>query len=1159
VINGVVRKKNMRQLYENFLLFCNKKLISFMVEKSENEEVTVGNSAQTLLTALPVGVLVFDSDFLITYFNPWFTAANIFPKTESAAAKKLNILTGKIPFFEEIQSEIKKLSTKHSFEKSVQSQKSDNEKNPSLLVKGTALFDGNNFAGGILLVEEIQESESQATAVSELHSEDYQNIFKQLDSLFLITDHEGTVQLLFGGLLKTIFKKQKTFTQRLLEDLFEGEARQQVKELFAEASGKKKKINSVIRSAVNEEQYLLDLQLCPVATAKKGVQFYCVFLSDISSLKEEQNLLQQQIDELWFYEMIIEKTTDALLVLNQNGEIISWNKAAEALTGYTKSEVYNKPLGKVFLSFGNDNLENVFSYLNTNDRYQAETTLLTKQKQKKEVEVTFFISSKDSGNNYIVLCADVTQKKEFERSLRVSEERFRSLVQNATDLICNINEQGKILYANPAFLNKLGLTQQELSEKKLQDLFDTTSPQKRFSLKQVVQGKMPSAELTLVSKEGVAVEVLCDFSVAFDSQNKIKHIGAILSDITAEKAFQQELLLMRAIFEASNDGIAVESDNAFIIVNNSFAKIFGYETGEELLQTEPMTLVDKRDYARVKSYSEARAQREPSPNHYEFLGKKKDGSDAYVEVSVTDFAFSENHFFVVVARDITERKKVEQAIKESEEHYRTITESLDDSLWTAERSAQNMRFTFFTSSIEKITGYPPSEFLNDTKYLFKITFPDDFKIVKVKLRKFINNYYKNSEELVFRIIHKQGHLVWIKNKITVTRNKQGTVQKMFGLVSDISLQKKAEEEVQRSADNLKKLNDTKDRFISIISHDLRTPFSSILGFTDILLNDDDISPDESKQYIGFIQESAQSMLSLVNSLLDWTRLQTGRIRFEPGKIDLFEQVKKAFDALAGFALTKNITLKNEIAQEVYVFADKNLLAQVFQNLLSNALKFTPSGGTISINIAQSDVPRFIEVSVTDTGMGIAKENLPKIFDVDAKYTSEGTAGEKGTGLGLSLVREIVEKHGGKIWAESNVGKGTTFKFIIPKASATILLVDDTKTDRILYSKILKSFVPDYDILVAGNGEEAWKIISETSLALVISDHGMTKMNGIELVKKVNASQLKGKPQIIILSGDVGKPETLAYNDLGVDYVFQKPVNLAQLKEAIEKSMRKIFI
>lgn len=994
----------------------------------------------------------------------------------------------------------------------------------------------------------------------ETPNENLNNALQSFGNIIILTQPDGTVSYASGKLLDTLFRKKNNLLQQPVRGMFPEESLANLEKTLTEINETKKRSSFVATFVTKDDEFVFDIQIIPALSSKKEIQFISFYFEDITQWVKEQDALKQQIDELQFYETIIQKSTDALLVLSDEGKIIFWNKAAETLTGYSKSEVFNKPFEKFFLSIDHNGLLSIFTFLAESEKYNTNGSLLTKQKQKKEIEVSFFATqNRQSSQMYVVVGADITEKIEVERALRLSEERFRSIVQNATDLICNFSESGKIIYANPSFLLELGFTEEEIGEKKLPDLIEATaSQQKKFSIRQVISGKIISAELTFVKKNGDLLEVLGNFSVTYDAQKRIKYIGGIFSDITAKKAYEQELLLMRAIFEASNDGIAVESNNAFVIVNNSFAKIFGFEKGEELLNTNPMDLVDESDYKRIKGYTESRGRKENAPNHYEFLSRQKDGTKNYIEVSVTSFEFKDDIFFVVISRDVSERKRVQQAIKDSEERYRTITENLDDSLWTAERAGSNIRYTFFTSSIEKITGYSQSEFLQDTRYFFKITFPDDFKMVKEKLRKFINNYYKNSEELVFRIIHKQGHLVWIKNKITVTRNKSGAILKMFGLISDVSIQKKAEEEVQKSSDNLKKLNDTKDRFISIVSHDLRTPFSSILGFTDILLNDDEISEEESKQYIGYIQESAQSMLALVNSLLDWTRLQTGRIRFEPAKIDLFESVKKALDTLSGFAIKKGITLENLVTDEVNVFADKSLLAQVFGNLLSNALKFTKGGGTISISYAQSDIPRFIEVWVNDTGTGISKENLVKVFDVDAKFTSEGTAGEKGTGLGLSLVQEIVVKHGGKIWVESKVGKGTSFKFTLPKASATILLVDDNKTDRLLYSKILKSLAPDYEILLADDGEQAWSIIKETSLALVISDHTMPKMNGIELVKKLRSSTLKGKPQIIILSGDIGKPETLAYNDLGVEYVFQKPVNLTQFKEAIEQSLRKIF-
>ncbi|NCS81964.1 MAG: hypothetical protein AUJ54_00140 [Ignavibacteria bacterium CG1_02_37_35] len=1132
-------------------------------EEKQFEEIT----AAALLDAIPVGVLVFDEQQNITYLNACFSSLGVLrPKfLEKPVGKSLK--DEQLFLSADIRKEIQNLREQFFFEKELGNQKTSDGGEISVFLKGVALFEEENFRGGMLMVEDLKVLGKTNDSNPPLNNESYLNLLQNLSDFMVLTDADGSIGYVFGSQAKTVFRKniqtgkpEKDLLQRPINEILPQASLGNLEKSLKEIRETKKRSSFLTSFEVEAEEFVFDLQIFPVLAGRREIQFICFFFKDISPYIKEMEHLRQQIDELQFYETITQKASDALLVLNAEGKINFWNKAAEKLFGYSKSEVFNKPFEKFFLSIDHNKLFAIFSYLTATEKYNTSVSIITKQKQKKEIDISFLgTKNRESSQLYVVLCNDITEKIEVERVLRVSEERFRSIVHNASDLICNFSEAGRIIYANPSFLQELGLSEKELSEKKLTDFFETSSAQqKKFSIKQVIQGKVKSAELTFVKKNGGLLEVLGNFSVTYDAQKKLKYIGGIFSDITAKKAFEQELLLMRAIFEASNDGIAVESNNSFVIVNNSFAKIFGYEKGEELLNTNPLELVDETDLLRIRGYTEARARKETAPNHYEFLSRNKNGTQNFIEVSVTSFEFEDDIFFVVISRDVSERKRVQQAIKESEERYRTITENLDDSLWTAERAGNNIRYTFFTTSIEKITGYSQTEFLHDSRYFFKITFPDDFKMIKMRLRKFINNYYKNSEELVFRIIHKQGHLVWIKNKITVTRNQRGEILKMFGLVSDISIQKKAEEEVEKSSDNLKKLNDTKDRFISIVSHDLRTPFSSILGFTDILLNDDEITAEESKQYIGYIQESAQSMLALVNSLLDWTRLQTGRIRFEPAKIDLFEHVKKALEAVAGFAIKKGITLQNLVTDEINVFADKSLLSQIFGNLLSNALKFTKSGGTIAINFAQSDVPRFIEIWVNDTGTGISKENLSKVFDVDAKFTSEGTAGEKGTGLGLSLVKEIVEKHGGKIWVESKVGKGTTFKFTLPKASATILLVDDNKTDRLLYSKILKSFVPDYEIILAGDGAEAWEIIKETSLALIISDHTMPKMNGMQLVKRFRDSSIKGKPHVIILSGDVGKPETLAYNDLGVEYVFQKPVNLTQFKEAIEQSLRKIF-
>ena len=528
----------------------------------------------------------------------------------------------------------------------------------------------------------------------------------------------------------------------------------------------------------------------------------------------------------------------------------------------------------------------------------------------------------------------------------------------------------------------------------------------------------------------------------------------------------------------------------------------------------------------------------------------------YAEFSVSKFEYNTKTYLVAICRDVTERKRVQQAIRESEEKYRSLTENIDDFLFTYERTGRRLRPVFYTSSVEKVTGYTQTDFLSDSKLFLKIVHPDDFNLVKNKLKGLVRSKIQQSEEFEFRIINKHGNVVWIRNKINTIRGLDSRINRMYGLVSDITLRKKAEDDLKKSTENLVKLNETKDRFISIVSHDLRTPFSSILGFTDLLLNDTDLNEDEKKQYIRFIQESSKSMLSLVNSLLDWTRLQTGRIRFEPDRADVKTIIESALRALSGAAFQKNIDIVSEVNEDIFVFVDKNLTAQVFNNLISNAIKFTNKGGRIVVSAKPADHIRFIEFSVKDNGIGIKQANVEKLFGIDTKFTSEGTSGEKGSGLGLSLVNEIVQKHGGKIWVESEFGKGSEFKFLLPIASANILLVDNSKTDKILYSKILKNITPDYAIESASNGKEAMEKIISSPPALIISENLMPVMNGYELFKELKKSDLKGKPPVIILSSNVERQEIEDYHELGIEYVFRKPVNLRSFKDAVEKSLRK---
>ncbi len=238
-----------------------------------------------------------------------------------------------------------------------------------------------------------------------------------------------------------------------------------------------------------------------------------------------------------------------------------------------------------------------------------------------------------------------------------------------------------------------------------------------------------------------------------------------------------------------------------------------------------------------------------------------------------------------------------------------------------------------------------------------------------------------------------------------------------------------QEEIKRRSIELEQLNQVKDKFFSIISHDLRSPMNALSGTLD-LLEKNHITPEEFSNLTKTLRVQFNHTRTLINNLLDWTLLQMEKLSIQPEKVYLRPKVEESFEALRGL-YPKNIHMENNIPESVAGFGDPNIMTLVLRNLILNSLKFTESGGTISVKAAENG--KDITVSVTDNGMGIKPEAQELLFEKTSSYSTRGTANEKGTGLGLILCKEFVEKNGGRIWLESEWGKGSTFYFTVPKA------------------------------------------------------------------------------------------------------------------------------
>lgn len=242
----------------------------------------------------------------------------------------------------------------------------------------------------------------------------------------------------------------------------------------------------------------------------------------------------------------------------------------------------------------------------------------------------------------------------------------------------------------------------------------------------------------------------------------------------------------------------------------------------------------------------------------------------------------------------------------------------------------------------------------------------------------------------------------------------------------------ANEKILEQNTELQELNATKDKFFSIISHDLKGPLNSLSSFSGLLINYfDSLSKEEIQTLAKDLDKSLKNLFALLENLLEWSRSQTGAIEFKPEAFNLSELMQDNLELLTAQARTKDITLHYSHGQPVTVMAHKNSVTTVIRNLISNAIKFTPTGGTITLSATKSNEEALI--SIADTGVGMSKEVIDKIFRIDAKHSTKGTADEKGTGLGLVLCKDFVEKNNGSIGVQSEEGKGSTFYFTLPTA------------------------------------------------------------------------------------------------------------------------------
>ncbi|MBK7215330.1 MAG: PAS domain S-box protein [Bacteroidales bacterium] len=380
---------------------------------------------------------------------------------------------------------------------------------------------------------------------------------------------------------------------------------------------------------------------------------------------------------------------------------------------------------------------------------------------------------------------------------------------------------------------------------------------------------------------------------------------------------------------------------------------------------------------------------------------------------------------------LREKQALEKELASSEEKYRMLAQNVSDVIWKVDLNSG--KYSYVSPSIFKLHGYTVAEALQfDFSYLFttdsRLSFNED---LRHKILAFeAGDESARSFTVEMQQVSKDKTVIWVESVVNLLQNQEGKVTEILGVTRNIEKRKEAEQELKNTARELKELNATKDKFFSIIAHDLRNPFNALLNLTQFLI--EYIETDNKERAIemaGLLKDSSLSTYNLLQNLLEWSMIQQGGVHCNPAYEMLLPLVEEELEPLENMARQKKIELEIDIANTLVIKADKNMLKTILRNLISNALKYTYEGGNIMVRGEKKD--NDVLISIRDSGTGMNPDEIKRLFRLNTEKSKPGTRQEKGSGLGLILCREFVTLHGGKVWVESEPGKGSTFFVSLP--------------------------------------------------------------------------------------------------------------------------------
>jgi len=730
------------------------------------------------------------------------------------------------------------------------------------------------------------------------------------------------------------------------------------------------------------------------------------------------------------YRALIESASDQIFVFDEGYKVISMNSAAAMLSGKKPDEMIGKHISEIFSKeMASRNMNNLETVFKTGKNYSIEEELNVSG-HKLYVSTILSPVKNIEGKTTAVLgiVRNFTERKGMEEALRAAETRIRGLMNAVPVGISLSTPDGHLVEANDELWKMFGYGSREeyLKVPAIEHYFDPKDREILGELRK--KGPVFDHEIRFKRKDGAVIWGSVNSIEEKSPDGKIYFVSSML-DITerkeAEGILRDSEEKFKALLDSAPDAFFIyDGKGVFVDGNKAAEKLSGYNRDEligksflkvNLLPPDQLVkgMVDLAKNA-MGIRTEAR----------EYTLNRKDGVKVLCEINSTPIKIKGRNYILGIARDLTERKKAEISLKETDEKFKAIFDNANDGFLLA--GVKDKKFILGNKAICEMTGYTPEEI--KALGLMDIHPEKDLPYIIDQFEKQARNEIEVAENLPVK--RKDGSVFYADvNASPVTLLGEDY---LLGVFRDTTERKAAESVREELLHKVEDANRKKTEYVSDVSHELRTPLASIKGFVSTIRSDPAMDEPTRQDFLRIIEEETDRLTRIIEDLLDISRIESGRIKLSMRSFNIMDLITKNIENIKPLAESKGIVIQSHPAPAPYiVYADQDKTSQIIINILSNAIKYNKAGGKVSI--AASDDDGKVRVDIEDTGIGISEKDLPHMFE--KFFRAEGSSRETpGTGLGLAVTKSLVQVMGGEIEMQSKLGEGSRFSFSLPKCA-----------------------------------------------------------------------------------------------------------------------------